>query len=158
MKSKVWFFVTIALFVLLIISVYFNVFFAQEHVKKFGFELQYMQSSPLVRQWNQAQSERANGEKGMRNIVIRSINKTDFSTKIGFWWSYGGDGIDPIGYGQSKNGVLVISTYFGSGNTDFFFLFDKNIAVEITSSAKDQELAPDVICPPHWWQKLGIFG
>ncbi|MFH1947500.1 MAG: hypothetical protein ABIJ23_05100 [Candidatus Magasanikbacteria bacterium] len=148
------------LIVVVVITSSIAIFLGREMLKKFGYMHSFVQSSNQLITWSYSGGRKS----GMYNIVLRGPK--NFSALVGFNLKIpvlGYSGYDYYGQVDSnQNGVAVISTYLGKGATEFQFLVSRDLehcSIEVASGLFiDQELTPDVVYPPHWYQKLGFYG
>lgn len=153
---------TIALFVVAVVFFATTTFLVMEFKKKFLFMQNFLANSPLKVTY-QHRGNRFT-RPSMKNIVLRSQAGQPFVVLVGFTLRIpiiGFEGFDYYGQTVSnENGVAVISTFVGRGDVEFVFVVNRNNEDgDITASLElsDQFLTPQVIYPPHWWQKLGFF-
>ncbi len=154
-------FLTIVLIILFFIFLLVSIFLGKEFLKKFKFMQKFVQNSNQLIEWKYQGSN--NGEKGMRNIVLRG-NKP-FSVLVGFklgipLLKY--SGFDYYGYVRSNdNNIAIFSTYMGQNPSIFQLLISTNLKdnpITVSSTDDDQQLSPQVLFKPHWFQKMGFYG
>lgn len=106
--------------------------------------------------WRGASTEKVT--PGMRKIMLRSGTGEPFKALVGFFVDKAM--IDNFGFVASgPNGVVVFETFLGQGPCTFTFLINKYIYVEVsTDEQRTGMYRTSYSFPPHWWQRLGIFG
>lgn len=136
-------------------------FLGSEFLKKFGFMRDFIKNSNQMVVWHYPGLK--GNKPGMRNIVLRGSKP--FCALVGFRFNIpvlGYSGFDYYGFVSSDGrGVAVISTYLGKGGCDFQFFVNTDLAhnpVTATSSEDDQQLQPQSVYPPHWYQRLSFYG
>ena len=100
---------------------------------------------------------------GMRNIVLSG--NAPFRVLIGFKLRIpiiGYTGFDYYGEAESdENGAVVISTFIGKGPCVFQFFVNTDLSqnpIKAEAGCAEQSMTPDVVYPPHWYQKyLGFY-
>lgn len=137
-----------------------SVFLGKEMLKKFGFMRSFVKDSSLLVNYRYPGSKAAGHKPGMRKIAFLAKNDKQFSLLIGFELSLlGSQGFDYYGSLTSNNkGILVIETYLGKSAVNFQFLKNKDIEVLIIADESVQQMAPNASYPPHFWQRLGLWG
>ncbi len=131
------------------------IFLGKELVKKFHDLHLFARSSKLKHEWIHPGTE----SPGMRNIAIfcNEPFRALICFKLKLPWL-------PIGldwYGMVKSNqacVAVFSTFLGRGVCHFRFLVNTSADVQISADDMAQKLTPTATFPPHWWQRLGIYG
>lgn len=151
----------IAFIFLTILFFSLSLFFGLELLKKFEFMNEFIMNSNQVVTWHYAGSVGKKGQMG--NIVLRGKRK--FCALVGFRLDipiikY--SGYDHFNVVQSdENGVAVISGWLGKSSFELQFLINTEASsapIVVTSTEEDQKLLPQIICKPHWWQRLGYYG
>lgn len=133
------------------------VFLGTEMLKKFHFMRDFVNHSNQLVTWNYA----GDRKPGMYKIVLSG--QKPFGALVGFRLeipAIGFSGYDYYGFVRSDmGGLAVISTYLGKGKCEFRFLTTSDKSqITVTSTEGDQELMPQEVYPPHWYQKLGFYG
>lgn len=151
---------TLMLLVLAIIFCAISIFLGKEMLKKFGFMRSFIKNSSLLINYRYPGSKAAGHKPGMRKIAFLAKNEKRFSLLIGFELSLlGSQGFDYYGFVSSNDkGILVIETYLGKSPVNFQFLKNKNIEVLIIADESVQQMEPSTSYPPHFWQRLGLWG
>ncbi|MFZ2979258.1 MAG: hypothetical protein WA057_06345 [Candidatus Magasanikiibacteriota bacterium] len=150
---------TILLALLVVLFASTSWFLASEMMKKFNFFNQFAESSHHLVEFSYGGQE----TPGMRNIVLRSEDGRPFTTLVGFYLEVPkiGAGFDYYGYVESgSDGVAVVSTYIGRDLVTFQFFVNRDVQikpVKVSSTDADQKFNPNVVFPPHWWQRLGFY-
>ncbi|MDD5145151.1 MAG: hypothetical protein PHW72_03460 [Candidatus Pacebacteria bacterium] len=129
--------------------------------KKFKFQEIFEKTDGYVRKMTYPY---AGGKKGaMERIIIRG--EAPFEVLIGFKFPFGGT--DWFGYGKSrKEGddyYVVVSTWMAKRSVEFRFAVKsssrddaEHIIFDEIRAAKNG-LPPDIVCPPHIFQRLGLW-
>ncbi len=151
---------TLMLFALAIIFCLISIFLGKEMLKKFGFMRSFIKNSSLLINYRYPGSKAAGHKPGMRKIAFLAKNDKQFSLLIGFELSIlGSQGFDYYGSLTSNNkGILVIETYLGKSAVNFQFLKNKDIEISVIADESVQQMAPSASYPPHFWQRLGLWG
>ncbi len=145
---------------LLAISLAFNRFTWSELYKKFHFD-HIMALAPGTAQTYFIPYRGADLEgfaPNVRKVVLRS--NAPFVAQIGF--RFDPMRVDYFGTVTSDaNGEACFATYLGRGSTTF--IVDVKAVVhgdgfEMLWGGQYQDRKPSVTFPPHWFQRLGIFG
>ncbi len=126
-------------------------FLVNEMLKKFKFNYQFYRNSPNILTY-----EYKGGVMNMSNLIIESGKSEDRNFKVLVGFQMGKDKYDFYGFIESHGkGKVVISTYFGRGPCKFVFALDRPAKdFRVTFDLKLIEFdSPDVIYPPHWWQR-----
>ena len=155
----------IVLWILAILGVMFTpiaIFLGKELVKKFSIMHNFTRNSTLLHGWWYPGAQAAGyGPPGMRNVVLTSTERRRFEALLCFklklpWLPVG---LDWYGMVRSdEGGRAVFSTYLGRGSCSFQFLTNEDDIITATSTDDNQKLKPTATFPPHWWQRLGIYG
>ena len=133
-------------------------FLGKEVLKKFYFLRLFIQDAPGLIEWQYDGMRKS----GIYNVVLRSDRP--FKALVGFDLEtlFYTSGYDVFWYVKTEDSYsVVISLYLGKKPALFRFLTNLPEArshIQITSSESDQIETPHVTYPPHWWQKIGIFG
>lgn len=145
--------------ILLALLILLSVFLATELLKKFKFLQSFIRNSERLLTWNSA--PKPDAKPGMYNIVLQGTEP--FRVLIGFDLQiplirY--TGFDVYGYLESDSEHrIVFSTFLGRKPVEFQFLADVRAnGITVSSTESDQALIPSETYPPHWFQKIGIFG
>lgn len=148
------------LLVLAIIFCAISIFLGKEMLKKFGFMRSFIKNSSLLINYRYPGSKAAGHKPGMRKIAFLAKDNQQFSLLIGFELSLlGSKGFDYYGFVSSNDkGILVIETYLGKSPVNFQFLKNEDIEILIIADESVQQMAPNASYPPHFWQKLGLWG
>ncbi len=142
------------------------IFLGKEMTKKFGFMRDFLASSQF-RQDCELYVE----ERGMHNVVITSLDGKPFTVLLGFELEIPGiePGFDYYGCLHSnQNGKATFAIWMKSGQPlKSVFVFnrevvtnqDEKMVANFHIEVGPDNLVPDVVYPPHWWQKyLHLWG
>ncbi|MCX6780323.1 MAG: hypothetical protein NT034_04075 [Candidatus Magasanikbacteria bacterium] len=142
------------------------IFLGREMVKKFGYMRQFVAHSLFKHECLLEVDAR-----GMYNVVIHNRQLRPFSVLIGFELKLPGcsPGFDYYGCMDSnQEGELVFRIWMKGGQPlKTVFLFNHEVLMAhrgklepaFTVYVGSDDLVPNTIYPPHWWQKhLHIFG
>ncbi len=154
----------IVLYILAVLGVVFTpiaIFLGKEMVKKFNIMHNFTHDSELLHGWWYPGAQNAGYGPGMRNIVLTSTRQRRFGALLCFklklpWLPVGLDWYGMVW--SDDEGRAVFSTYLGRGSCSFQFLIGSADIITASSTEADQKLKPTATFPPHWWQRLGIYG
>ncbi len=151
---------TVVLAIMATIFCLISVFLGKEMLKKFGFMRSFIKNSSLLINYRYPGSKAAGHKPGMRKIAFLAKDNQQFSLLIGFELSLlKSTGFDYYGSLTSNNkGILVIETYLGKSPVNFQFLKNEDIEILIIADESVQNMAPSASYPPHFWQRLGLWG
>jgi len=128
----------------------------------FWYMLNFTRTSNQMVMWSPTREMRR--KRGMRNITLEG--RKPFCALVGFriplpfigyGFKYYGFVCSSEDYGKHK---AVISTYISGRETEFRFFLNSDLdvnPVSVRSDTSNQGLVPDVIYPPHLWQKISFF-
>lgn len=161
----------IVLFIVSAIAlVFFGIvlFLGNEMKKKFRFMRGFVMNSRSLLEFNYKGAKEHGWNRGMRNVVIRA--KMPFSVLVGFELTVPvlGSGFDYYGFVNAQrlqNSIndeyfAVIATYLGNGPCLFQFFLNCDVITadaRVSSTDDNQVLIPQVVYPPHFFQKLGFY-
>jgi hypothetical protein len=137
-----------------------SLFLGKEMLKKFSFMRSFVKNSSLLVKYHYPGNKVAGHKPGMRKIAFLAKNNQQFSLLIGFELSlFASKGFDYYGFVSSNDkGILVIETYLGKSHVNFQFLKNEDVEISIIADESVQKMAPNASYPPHFWQKLGLWG
>ncbi|MFA7314713.1 MAG: hypothetical protein WC025_02150 [Candidatus Magasanikbacteria bacterium] len=146
--------------ILTIVFVLTAIFFGVLYSRKIQPVMSFIENSKQIMSWYHPCGETR--EPNMYNIVIKGREPFVVLIRVQSCiplLSY--LGFDKYIFIKSdSDSITVLYTYMGKAMSEFHFFVHSKYEVNpitITSSDDDQQLSPDVIYPPRWYQRLGFY-